>query len=81
MGMDIMLESEYKYRCVRLKRRKGVVGVQATQIGVNGSGSGGTGSGGSGVGGRDGGDYAAFTMLGSAASNGVKILIFFSCLW
>jgi protein-serine/threonine kinase len=71
--MEIMLESEYKYRCVRLKKRKGVVGVQATQIGVNGSGAGSPGGGG---GQRDGGDYAAFTMLGSAASNGVRI--FFS---
>ncbi|XP_006455598.1 hypothetical protein AGABI2DRAFT_60111, partial [Agaricus bisporus var. bisporus H97] len=27
MGMEIMLESEFKYRCVRQKRRKGVVGT------------------------------------------------------
>jgi hypothetical protein len=49
---------------VRLKRRKGVVSVQATQIGVHGSRSGGSGGGGSGVGGRDGGDYAALLCLG-----------------
>ncbi|KAF7759892.1 hypothetical protein Agabi119p4_11587 [Agaricus bisporus var. burnettii] len=62
MGMEIMLESEFKYRCVRQKRRKGVVGVQATQIG---GGEGNTGNG------REGEEYAAVTMLGSAASNGV----------
>ncbi|KAF9234997.1 Pkinase-domain-containing protein [Melanogaster broomeanus] len=54
MGMDIKAESEYKYRCVRAKRKKsGVAG---------GLGFGGVGS---------GSGLAAFTMVGSAASNGV----------
>lgn len=55
MGMDIKAESEYKYRCVRAKRRKsgGAVGLGFSTVG---SGSG----------------LAAFTMVGSAASNGVS---------
>lgn len=55
MGMDIKAESEYKYRCVRAKRRKsgGTVGLGFSTVG---SGSG----------------LAAFTMVGSAASNGVS---------
>ncbi|KAF8127635.1 Pkinase-domain-containing protein [Boletus edulis] len=54
MGMDLKAESEYKYRCVRAKRRKsgGAVGLGFSTVG-----------GGSGL--------AAFTMVGSAASNGV----------
>jgi protein-serine/threonine kinase len=54
MGMDIKAESEYKYRCVRAKRRKSgaAVGLGFSTVG---SGSG----------------LAAFTMVGSAASNGV----------
>ena len=55
MGIDIRLESEFKYRCIRLKRRKGVNGV--------------------GLGLRDGGNgngLAAFNIVGSAASNGVR---------
>ncbi|KAF9449086.1 Pkinase-domain-containing protein [Macrolepiota fuliginosa MF-IS2] len=76
MGVEIMLESEYKYRCVRQKRRKGVVGVQPTQIGTGAPGVGvngsvGAGAGTPGQGAQKEGDVAAFTMLGSAASNGV----------
>ncbi|KAG9310881.1 Pkinase-domain-containing protein [Chiua virens] len=54
MGVEIKAESEYKYRCVRAKRRKssGAVGLGFSTVG-----------GGSGL--------AAFTMVGSAASNGV----------
>ena len=61
MGMDIKAESEYKYRCVRAKRRKsgGTVGLGFSTVG---SGSG----------------LAAFTMVGSAASNGVS-RFFFRC--
>ncbi|KAF8837890.1 Pkinase-domain-containing protein [Paxillus ammoniavirescens] len=51
MGMDIKAESEYKYRCVRAKRKKS----GATVFSSVGSGSG----------------LAAFTIVGSAASNGV----------
>ena len=52
MGLELDRESEYKYRCVRPKKRK-----------VNGTASG-TG-------------LAAFTMTGSAASNGVSRIIVF----
>lgn len=48
MGLEVEHESEYKYRCVRPKRRK-------VSGGVGGSG------------------LAAFTMTGSAASNGVSV--------
>lgn len=52
MGVELKAESEYKYRCVRAKRKKsGAVG-----LGFSGSGNG----------------LAAFTMVGSAASNGVS---------
>lgn len=55
MGIEIKAESEYKYRCVRAKRRKsgGAVGLGFSTVG-----------GGSGL--------AVFTMVGSAASNGVS---------
>ena len=49
MGIDISVESEYKYRCVRHKRKRAGLGL------------------------RDGpGSLAAFTIVGSAASNGVR---------
>ncbi|PCH42972.1 Pkinase-domain-containing protein [Wolfiporia cocos MD-104 SS10] len=53
MGMEIYIESDYKYRCVRPKKRKMVNGV--------------------GLGLREGsnGGLTAFTMVGTAASNGV----------
>lgn len=54
MGVEIQIEGEYKYRCIRPKRKKAVSGT--------GSGLRETGSG-----------LAAFTMVGSAASNGVRI--------
>ncbi|KZT65086.1 Pkinase-domain-containing protein [Daedalea quercina L-15889] len=50
MGVEIHIETEYKYRCVRPKRRKAGNGV--------------------GLGLREG-SVAAFSMVGSAASNGV----------
>lgn len=51
MGIELKAESEYKYRCIRAKRKKsGAIG-----LGFSGSGNG----------------LAAFTMVGSAASNGV----------
>lgn len=55
MGMEIKAESDYKYRCVRAKRRKsgGTVGLGFGTVG-------------------SGGGLAAFTMVGSAASNGVS---------
>ncbi|KAI0632707.1 Pkinase-domain-containing protein [Trametes polyzona] len=48
MGIDIAIEHEYKYRCIRPKRKRTGLGLR------DGSGS-----------------LAAFTMVGSAASNGV----------
>ncbi|CDO69977.1 hypothetical protein BN946_scf184836.g51 [Trametes cinnabarina] len=48
MGIDITIESDYKYRCIRPKRKRAGLGLR------EGSGS-----------------LAAFTMVGSAASNGV----------
>ncbi|KAI0826494.1 Pkinase-domain-containing protein [Trametes gibbosa] len=48
MGIDIAMEHEYKYRCIRPKRKRTGLGLR------DGSGS-----------------LAAFTMVGSAASNGV----------
>ncbi|KAI0742490.1 Pkinase-domain-containing protein [Daedaleopsis nitida] len=48
MGIDITMEHEYKYRCVRPKKKRTGLGLRE-----------GTGS------------LAAFTMVGSAASNGV----------
>jgi protein-serine/threonine kinase len=65
MGVEITVESEYKLRCVRPKRKKGVVGVQATQIGI-----------GNGQSEKDGASgVAALTMSGSAASSGVCICL------
>jgi protein-serine/threonine kinase len=51
MGIELKAESEYKYRCIRAKRKKG----SAIGLGFSGSGNG----------------LAAFTIVGSAASNGV----------
>ncbi|KAI0334266.1 Pkinase-domain-containing protein [Cubamyces sp. BRFM 1775] len=48
MGIEIAIEHEYKYRCIRPKRKRAGLGLR------DGSGS-----------------LAAFTMVGSAASNGV----------
>ena len=54
LGMEFKAESEYKYRCVRAKRKRagGAVGLGFGGVGSNG--------------------LAAFTMVGSAASNGVS---------
>ncbi|KAJ7743369.1 CAMK/CAMKL/Kin4 protein kinase [Mycena metata] len=49
MGVEIYVESDYKFRCIRAKQKRG------------GAGAGSTGPGG----------VAAFTMSGSAGSNGV----------
>jgi protein-serine/threonine kinase len=51
MGVDVQVESDYKYRCVRAKRRR----APTAPSGVV----------------REPG-LAAFTMIGSAASNGVR---------
>lgn len=56
MGVEIQLESQYKYRCIRAKKRRGTMGP-----GVGAAVGGSVGPGG----------LAAVTMVGSAASNGV----------
>src|SRR6267142_2769878 len=53
MGVDVQDESEYKYRCVRAKRRRAPTAPSGFGLGL-----------------RDPG-LAAFTLIGSAASNGV----------
>ncbi len=56
MGVEIQIEGEYKYRCVRPKRRKATGGAG---LGLRETGSG----------------LAAFTMAGTAASNGVGLFL------
>lgn len=51
MGVEIFIESEYKYRCIRAKQRRSGKGTSTPASGV-----------------------AAFTMSGSAGSNGVRCL-------
>jgi len=62
--MEILVESEYKYRVVRPRKRKGsmVMGAASTPPASATLGS---------VGVPGGGHLTAVTMLGSAASNGV----------
>lgn len=52
MGIEIQIEGDYKYRCVRPKRKKA---AGASNAGLR----------------ESAGGLAAFTMVGSAASNGV----------
>lgn len=63
MGVEIQLESEFKYRCIRVKRKKGTVASSPTTSAGNTSPSTPVGSG-----------LAAVTMVGSAASNGVRCI-------
>ena len=56
MGVEIQIEGDYKYRCIRPKRKKAVT---ASSSGLRETGSG----------------IAAFTMVGSAASNGVSLIL------
>ncbi|KAG7447194.1 Pkinase-domain-containing protein [Guyanagaster necrorhizus] len=56
MGIEVQVESEYKYRCIRAKRRK-VPGASNVIANVGA--------------GPSSGGLAAVTMMGSAASNGV----------
>ncbi|PFH50349.1 hypothetical protein AMATHDRAFT_145231 [Amanita thiersii Skay4041] len=68
MGLEIQVETEYKYKCIRTKKRKGTVGGgMGSMVGLGVSGP--SGAGGAGAGGAGG--LAAVTMVGSAASNGV----------
>ena len=59
MGVEIQLESEYKYRCIRAKKKKTVAGSSATSVSAASPTTG----------------LAAVTMVGSAASNGVSYFI------
>ncbi len=70
MRVEIMPETEYKYRCVRQPGKKGVVGVQPTQIGSAAT-AGGTNDGDTSVdaNGQKDSELAAFTTLGNAASH------------
>jgi protein-serine/threonine kinase len=54
MGVDVQVESDYKYRCIRAKRRRAPTTPSGFGLGL-----------------RDPG-LAAFTLIGSAASNGVR---------
>ncbi|KIK65001.1 hypothetical protein GYMLUDRAFT_56488 [Collybiopsis luxurians FD-317 M1] len=58
MGVEVQVESEYKLRCIRAKKKKAAAG-------------GATGVGSVGFMGGSGNGLAAFNMVGSAASNGV----------
>ena len=58
MGVDVQVESDYKYRCVRVKRRRAPTTPSGFGLGL-----------------RDPG-LAAFTLIGSAASNGVRAFFF-----
>ena len=60
MGVEVQVESEYKYRCVRGKRRRAPAApTSGIGLGIREPGSTGLG-------------LAAFTLMGSAASNGVR---------
>ncbi|KAH8978223.1 Pkinase-domain-containing protein [Lactarius akahatsu] len=59
MGVEVQVESDYKYRCVRTKRRRAVGTPSGFGLGLRDP-SASTGLG-----------LAAFTLIGSAASNGV----------
>ena len=61
MGVEIQLESEYKYRCIRAKKKKNVVGSSTVAV--------------SSAGASTSTSLAAVTMVGSAASNGVSYFI------
>ena len=61
MGVETQLESEYKFRCIRAKKRKGTMGHSA---GASASTATASGNG-----------LAAVTLVGTAASNGVSPLI------
>ena len=59
MGVEIQLESEYKYRCIRAKKKKNAAVVSSTGVSpVSPTTS-----------------LAAVTMVGSAASNGVSYFV------
>lgn len=60
MGVEVQVESDYKYRCVRTKRRRAPPTPSGIGLGLRGDPNANAGLG-----------LAAFTLIGSAASNGV----------
>lgn len=58
MGLEVQKENDFKYRCIRPKKPKSTSGKDGFGRQVSDAGSG----------------YTAFTMVGSAASNGVRIV-------
>jgi protein-serine/threonine kinase len=67
MGVEVQVESDYKYRCVRTKRRRALPVPSGLGLGLRDP-SASTGLG-----------LAAFTMIGSAASNGVRAFVDIFC--
>jgi len=63
MGVEVQVESDYKYRCVRAKRRRAAPTPSGLGLGLRDP-SASTGLG-----------LAAFTLIGSAASNGVRAFV------
>lgn len=68
MGVEVQVESDYKYRCVRTKRRRAPQTPSGLGLGLR-SGGGGDPNANTGLG------LAAFTLIGSAASNGVRAFV------
>lgn len=64
MGVEVQVESDYKYRCVRTKRRRAPPTPSGIGLGLRGDPNANTGLG-----------LAAFTLIGSAASNGVRAFV------
>ena len=66
MGVEVQVESDYKYRCIRAKRRRAAAPPSGIGLGLRGGGdpNANTGLG-----------LAAFTLIGSAASNGVRAFV------
>jgi protein-serine/threonine kinase len=62
MGVEIQLESQFKYRCIRAKKRKAGSSSVNTSGSVSPLSHGGPG-------------LAAVTMVGSAASSGVSFYL------
>ena len=71
MGVEVQVESDYKYRCVRTKRRRAPPTPSGLGLGLRDPNAS-TGLG-----------LAAFTLIGSAASNGVRAFFVDICtkLW
>jgi protein-serine/threonine kinase len=61
MGLEVQKENNFKYRCIRPKKPKTAGGKEGFGKHTSDAGSG----------------YTAFTLVGSAASNGVRTNIFF----